>query len=331
VWGDKEAEAAGIYETPATKPAAQPVQTAAAPAGGMKSTSLGEMTPQQRIAILAQALRNPNLSEQDRRLGQELLKEELKQARGGGDDTPLMVNLKSAGLQPGSPEWNAAVLRSVTKPAAEVTIDQKGETSFKQAFGKHQAERWNGYITAGDAAERRLVDIKNMRTIADRVGSQGAWAGVKQRVGPWAEALGIDVANLSDIQAFTSIVERLAPQQRVPGSGATSDIEYKGMKNSMPLLIQVPSARVAILDTMEALARHEVGLGDIASRLASDEISRVQAEREMRALPDPMAAFNKWKEKNPQIYAMAESRKPGGGQPSPAEIEAEMRRRKLIP
>jgi hypothetical protein len=186
-----------------------------------------------------------------------------------------------------------------------VNVDTKGETKFEEKFGEGQAKRWNGYIEESQNAERKLADIQSMREISQRIGSQGAKANLKEAVGPYAEALGIPVDGLSDIQAYSSVIQRLAPQQRAPGSGSTSDIEFKGFLKSLPTLSQHPEARDVTLNTMEAFARDDMARGDIASRLATKEINRGQAEREMRALPDPMKGFTDWRKANPEAYGQA--------------------------
>ncbi len=174
--------------------------------------------------------------------------------RKANEPTSRMQELASAGIQPGSQEYRDAILSSGR--GTVVNVDRAGETAFAKSMGEEAGKRWNGYIAEGDKAARALVDVGNMRGISQRLGSQGAGAWVKEAVGPYAEAMGVDIAGLDDIQAFSSIVERLAPQQRVAGSGATSDIEYKGFLRSLPALSQNPQAREAILDTVEASQRY---------------------------------------------------------------------------
>jgi hypothetical protein len=194
------------------------------------------------------------------------------------------------------------------KAGTTVNID-KGENKFDEKLGEGQAKRWNSYIEAGQKAERELTDINSMREISRRIGSQGAATNIKEAVGPYAEALGINIEGLSDIQAYSSIIQRLAPQQRAEGSGSTSDIEFKGFLKSLPVLSQNPAAREVTLDTMEAFKRDDIERGVIASRLASKEISRTDAEKALRALPDPMKGFVDWRKANPEAYSQAVGRK----------------------
>lgn len=192
-------------------------------------------------------------------------------------------------------------LRSKT----EVNIDQKGQTKFEEEFGKAQAKRWNDYIAEGDVAQGRLADIQTLREASRRLGSQGSSANLKATIGPYAESLGINVDGLPDIQLYESITQRLAPTLRAPGSGSTSDIEFKGFQRAIGPLSNNPAAREMILDTFEAASRNDLARANIGSRLATGEIDRGQAERELRALPNPMEAFREFRKQNPDLVGQA--------------------------
>lgn len=213
------------------------------------------------------------------------------------------------GLAPLSPmDWHLASERAKAAQT-NIKINNVGESEFEKEFGKDQAKRWAGYVTSADAAQGKLVDINNLRQLSGRIGNQGATADAKEALGPYATALGIDINGLSDVQAYSSIIQRLAPQQRAPGSGSTSDIEFKGFLKSLPAASQHPAAREMTINTMEALARDEVARGEIARKVATGEIKRHEAERQLRALPDPLKSFSEFRRKNPQLYGGV------GGQP----------------
>jgi hypothetical protein len=184
------------------------------------------------------------------------------------------------------------------------------DKKFFEKFDEKSATRWDKYFDQGDKAQRMMGDLNQLREISKVVGSQGAGVNVKAALGPYAEALGIDIGNLSDIQTFESIVQRLAPQLREEGSGSTSDIEFKGFLRSIGPLANNPQARERIIDTFEAFARHDMARAEIASKLRAREITLPQAEKEIRALPDPLTAFRQFKKDNPDAFK--------GGAPAPA-------------
>lgn len=190
-----------------------------------------------------------------------------------------------------------------------------GETAFDQNAAKSQVERLNKTVEAGGQARASLVDIQQMRDISGRLGSQGSAADLKARLGPMAEALGIKIDGLSDIQSFNSIIQRVAPTLREPGSGSTSDIEFKGMLSAMPQLSSNPAAREAILNTMEALARDKAARSEIAGKILNKEIPRQDGDRMMRELPDPMTGFAEFKKQNPQLFGAQPQQQPQGAPP----------------
>lgn len=302
VWGDKEAEGAGLYEPsqPTLASLSTTPQRTAAPTAPTSSGLPSGVS--QRALQLIDASSNPRLPQGQRDTAKTLLASELD----AGKATPDMKEWAFAKAQnPNTPDFTTWVRENKAAGKTEVNIDQKGESEFEKEMSKGQAKRWNGYIAEGQAAERKLVDINTMREIHRRIGSQGAAANIKEAIGPYAEALGINIGGLSDIQAYSQVIQRLAPQQRAEGSGSTSDIEFKGFLKSLPTLSQNPAAREVGLNTMEALARDEMARGEIASRLATKEITRKDAERQLRALPDPMEGFVAWRKSNPEVYGQA--------------------------
>jgi hypothetical protein len=260
---------------------------------------------------------HPRMPSHIKDFAKTLLEHTIKGREPTGDQKDYMLAVEQ-GETDTFTDWTR---KNKSAGSTKVSIDQKGESEFEKEFGgKAQAKRWAGIQEAGDAAERRLVDITTMREIHTRLGSQGAVAGLKEFLGPYAEALGVNLEGLSDIQAYSQVIQRLAPQQRAPGSGSTSDIEFKGFLKSLPTLSQNPQARQIGLDTMEALARDDMARGAIASKLATKEIDRSTAEKMLRALPDPMKGFIEWRKANPQVYGNA--LRPAQGAPqggSPAE------------
>jgi hypothetical protein len=269
---------------------------------------------QQALPVFMQGAMNPRLPQPAREMLKALTEHALKQ----GDLTNDQKEYGQALLQGETDSFTTWIRKNKAAAKTEVNLNQQGESSFEKELGKKQADRWSKIIDGGEAAEKKLVDINQMREISNRAGSQGALVTAKEVVGPLAEAMGIDIKGLSDIQAYESIVQRLAPQQRAPGSGSTSDVEFKGFVKSMPGLIQNPAAREITLNTMEALARHEMAQAEIGSKLAAGEMKRHEAEKALRALPDPMTGFKEWRKANGQIYGQALKGVAGGGEAAAA-------------
>ena len=84
--------------------------------------------------------------------------------------------------------------------------------------------------------------------------------------------------------AFQSIVKRIAPTLRAPGSGATSDIEYDGMFRSLPALRNRPEANAAISQIMKAKAAINVERSGIVDAYGRGEISAGEARNKIAEL-----------------------------------------------
>lgn len=243
----------------------------------------------------------------DKREMTRLQTEKLRREVEGEGATPLSAEERASfGIPQGQAAYKTRSGEIKFGPAGtKVDINQKGENKFEEELGKGQAKRFNDLISEGDAAQGRLADIQTLRETSRRLGSQGSSANLKSTIGPYAESLGIKVDGLSDIQLYESITNRLAPTLRAPGSGSTSDIEFKGFMRAIGPLSNTPAAREMILDTFEAASRNDVARADIASRLAQKEITRGQAEKELRSLPNPLESFREFRKQNPDLVGQA--------------------------
>jgi hypothetical protein len=170
-------------------------------------------------------------------------------------------------------------------------IDMKGETSFSQEAGKATAKRYSELAEQGQAARVAQGDIDRLEELGAAIGTQGAVANVKAALGPYANALGVKIDGLDDIQAFSSIVSRLAPTMRPPGSGATSDFEFKQFLNALPQLAQTTEGRKLVLDQMRAMNAYKAQLGDLSERVLSGDIDRKTADAEIRKLGNPLTLW----------------------------------------
>jgi hypothetical protein len=173
-----------------------------------------------------------------------------------------------------------------------VQIDQSQESEFGKTAGKLQATRFNDLAEGGQGAKQMVSDVELLRDLGTKL-QTGKMAEVKAAIGPYAEALGVDVKNLNEIQAFEAVVNRVAPSLRVKGAGAQSDMELRNFLKSLPSLGNTPGGNEIITQTLEGLARNKIAAADIGARALSKEITPAQAEKELRGLPDPMEGWRK--------------------------------------
>lgn len=306
-----------------------PAPGAAAAQFAVPGSMLPPNDPYPRVTTqqLYGVLQNPMASDGQRAMAKSIIDNRMKYSDENAPDKREMTRLQTEKLRrevegeggrPMTPEERKAYNVPEGQPAymkrngdpgfgpAGTRIDlNKGENKFEEEMGKGQAKRFNDLISEGDVAQGRLADIQTLRETSRRLGSQGYSANLKSTIGPYAESLGIKVDGLSDIQLYESITNRLAPTLRAPGSGSTSDIEFKGFMRAIGPLSNAPAAREMILDTFEAASRNDIARADIASRLAQKEITRGQAEKEIRALPNPLEAFREFRKQNPDLVGQA--------------------------
>lgn len=195
--------------------------------------------------------------------------------------------------------------------ATNVTTNvDKGENSFATEAGKVQAKRFDELAGEGQKARQMVADIDTLTELGKNIGT-GKGAELTARLGPWAESIGVPIKGLSDIQAFEAIVNRVAPSMRVPGSGAQSDFELKNFLKSLPTLGNTPEGNAIAAATMKGLQENKIRASEIGSKALNGEITRPQAEKMLRELPDPMEGYRAYTKSKPTSAKPAEAPKAG--------------------
>lgn len=175
-----------------------------------------------------------------------------------------------------------------------VQIDQKGESAFSTEAGKLQAKRFNDLAEDAPAAKQMLSDVEVLRDLGSKIGT-GKGAEVTASLGPFAQALGIDIKGLDEIQGFEAIVNRVAPNLRVKGSGAQSDYELKNFLKSIPSIGATPGGNEITSKVLEGLYQNKLAASEIGAKALSKEITPSQAEKMIRDLPDPLKDWREFK------------------------------------
>ena len=200
VWGDKEAEDAGLYEPKPPKrssfgyamsgkeppPAAQPIEqpapaAAPAPQPATRPAAFQGISMEHAPGLIG-AMANPRLPAGDRELAGTLLKRALDDAKEperirflqGLKDHPELVGIEQS-----------------LRPQTNVNIDQKGETEEAKAAGKAAGERRAGMFAAANSATTNLATLTRVGTLLDQV-DQGKLAPGRMNISAWAKSLGVD-------------------------------------------------------------------------------------------------------------------------------------------
>lgn len=162
-------------------------------------------------------------------------------------------------------------------------VDMTGESTQAKEFAKLQVGLLRDIYSGTASAKEELGQIGVISALLDKTetGATASWAN-------WVQNnLGLPVAG-SEVEALDAAINKLVPQQRVPGSGTMSDADLQLFRQSLPQLINSPEGNRIIVDTMRALAEHKNRQYDIAGRAMTEELTTVEAFKELRELPDPL-------------------------------------------
>lgn len=173
------------------------------------------------------------------------------------------------------------------KPATEVNIGEKGDAAFSTAAGGAIAKRFEKLSEEGDQGRSDITAIRQLRGLGDKI-TTGGMAALRGRLAEYGVKIGDDIGA---IEAYGSLVDRMVPAQRIPGSGSTSDFDAKTFKSSLPRLMNTPEGNALVGNTLEALAQDKVDRAAIAEKALTREITPGEAIKQLRALPNPDLAF----------------------------------------
>lgn len=250
---------------------------------------------QRNELILRQQMQQADPSYQ---IGLEKSQIELNRLKNPGepaDIQELRIRAKEAGIEPGTPEYQALFASGGKSPLVTVNNgDNSG--AFAKKSDEEAATRLGSIVSEGNAAPQLIGDLQQLAELGKQIGT-GKGAQVTAAIGPYAQALGIDVKGLDESQAFTAIVNRLAPQMRPVGAGATSDFDARQFLSSLPSLGNQPGGNELISQTFQAVQQNKLAAAEIASKAQTGEIKWQEAERQIRALPNPYEVFKSNREK----------------------------------
>ncbi len=167
-----------------------------------------------------------------------------------------------------------------TPPASTlVNVDQRAEGKGQEAMQKALGDSFvKTYESGVDAA----TDLDNLTELRKR--SAGISTGITATAQQFLGRIGIKTEGLSDIQSYNAMINRLIPQQRVPGSGTTSDFDAGMFRDSLPSLMNQPGGNALIMDTMEALAKNKLARAEIAGQVVAGTMPMKEGVQEMLKL-----------------------------------------------
>lgn len=264
---------------PAALPAnSQPTQGFAIPGQAQQSG----ISP--RAVQLIRMMSVPGISAAQKEAGGKLLAAELDQSK-LPDAVKQYVFARSQDPNIGSfTDWTRA---NKAAGKTEVNVDTQGQNAFAKEGGQVIAKRFAKLSEEGDTATQDLALVGQLRDIGTRI-KTGGTAAVQGTLANYGIKIG---DNVGEVEAYNSIIDKLTPSQRVPGSGATSDYEGRMFKNALPKLINTPQGNEIISNTLAGLAQSKIDRAKIAEAALAGEITPGQAMNKLRALPSPYENF----------------------------------------
>ncbi len=164
------------------------------------------------------------------------------------------------------------------KKAGATTVSvgtgEPGYGELRKSLDKAEGDQWSTYKQAAATSGANQQDFAVLDELM-KVAPQGPLTGRLAQAFPGVSSAG---------DAFQSIVTRIAPTLRAPGSGATSDIEYEGMLRSLPSLRNRPEANAMINQIMKEKANLNVERGQIITRYQTNDITAAEARRQLAEL-----------------------------------------------
>ncbi|MFT8308494.1 hypothetical protein [Acetobacter malorum] len=184
-------------------------------------------------------------------------------------------------------------IMQIGNSGVNVTLNNGPNTSeFQKKSDDEAATRIGGYISEGAQAPAMMGQLQQLSDLSRNIGT-GKGAQFTALVGPYAQALGLNVKGLDQRQAFNAIVDRMVPQMRPAGSGPQSDADARMFMTSLPQLGNTDRGNQIIAGTLQAIQQNKLQAADIAAQAQKGQISWQDAESQIRKLPNPYEQFKK--------------------------------------
>lgn len=170
------------------------------------------------------------------------------------------------------------------KQRREKELRKSGATQVNVGDRTLAAERAKQQAAAEENAINSMNSAADVRAIVDilKPYKGGRIDEFKSDLGAYMPGTSLAQVTTAN-QLATSIVNRIAPTLRVPGSGATSDFDANMFLNSIPRLITYAEGRELMAVYAEKLANRNAAIADIRARLTdSGEFSVARMKQEIK-------------------------------------------------
>ena len=173
------------------------------------------------------------------------------------DQTTIEKQLVAAGFTPGTPEFQAEVLKSIQKPVG-TQINIGGEKKFQEEVQKSQAAT---YAKVGEDADSAIDANQSLSVLESIDVDTGALEPAKQGIAAFASAFGIDasgLANISKGESFNAEAKRIVLAVKASQKGPQTDKDEFTIRETVANLGNTKAGNQFIIDSARALNNRRI-------------------------------------------------------------------------
>jgi hypothetical protein len=170
----------------------------------------------------------------------------------------VQQNLIAAGLRPGTPEFQQALLTSINKPGVQVSIGDEAEGTERKEIAKVRARQFEKLSNDADNAESTLASLDQLDAVDAKT---GAFEPAKAAVAAVAEGFGFDasaIANVTTAQALEGLSNRLVNDVLNTAKGPQTEGDAQRARSTLKSLGDDPRAGQFKSDSLRAVALRTV-------------------------------------------------------------------------
>ncbi len=190
--------------------------------------------------------------------------------------TALMQNLQAAGLQPGTPEYRDAIIKSETKPLVNMPAQEK---EYDKELGKSLAKEMVESQKSGANAQRDLANLEVMQqALSDPNLYTGSGGQAVQGLKKAAQTLfGVSVKGVASGELAQNLANEIAVnnKDKLPGPMSNADREF--LVDMAPTISKSPEGNRLILELGMAHKRWEAAKAQVAREYTRTHGGRLDA------------------------------------------------------
>lgn len=234
---------------------------------------------------------NPFLAAMQGAVMSEQMAAERDERRRAGQPEPTSAMRNMAALEQMDPAQREMFMQVLGSGATNINVNPDGSPVSPQ---QERLMEINGdrLVTMAEQIDQDrdlAYALDQFERNMARYNSTGALGDLRLGILQFGDMLGVD--GLSDEleagEAMSAVTSFLTPRMRVPGSGATSDMEMRTFRDSIPNLMRSPGGNQLVIDGFRRIMERRQAVYEIAERLyveATPETFQRRFQEEVQAL-----------------------------------------------